>query len=263
MDASAFAGQVRSYKTSGNYGQSYGSYTSRGGSLVDAFSDAELQDLAQQAYAKKPLPKVNTTAWVPGLSTDNAKVFVKPGSKQAVVAFAGTRPWRPKDLWTDAQLAAGRLQYTNRFKQDKQLLERVRAELPGYNITTTGHSLGGSIAERLADDRSRGVAFNPGRSIARPEARATSKVLGRLTKDNESRYNTSAYVNRNDFVSFGRYLDRDSKRTVYYSRYKPYRPFKNHNATYYRYTAAVSLWPLRACRYIVLIASRQNKRKKV
>jgi len=233
LDSRAFADQVLSYRETGNYGSRYGDYAARGGALVKSFSDAELQQLAKAAYSAKPVgPK--GTAFVPALSDFETKVFVKEGSKEVVVAYAGTRPWRIDDIATDVQLARGNLHRTKRFNRAKETLARVRAALPGYRVTLTGHSLGGSLAERVASEGVSAVSFNPGRRIDKPLQRLKSKFQGRLRKDDDSRYNTRSYISRYDIVSAGGYLNRNSKRSRYYTNSTYMQPFRAHKATFYK-----------------------------
>lgn len=200
--------------------------------MVKTFSDAELQRLAKEAYNVRPsVPK--GTAFVPALSDYETKVFVKPGTNEAVVAFAGTRPWRAGDIATDIQLARGKLSSTQRFKRSQAALARVRRALPGYKITVTGHSLGGSLAEAVASERTTGVSFNPGRRIDKPFNRIASKIQGRIRKE-DNRYNTRSYISKYDYVSAGRYLNRNDKRATYYKRGSWYTPLKAHRPTYYK-----------------------------
>lgn len=232
MDATVFADQVASYRSTGNYGQAYGAYAKRGGSILATYNDAELQELALAAYKKNP-QSVGSSVLIPALSSDEAKVFTKPGTNQIVIAFTGTRPWKPGDLWTDAALAGGRLSKTSRMQRSQALLARVHKSFPGARVTLTGHSLGASIAEHLASDRDEGIAFNPGRRVNNPIKRFQTKLRGRISKDNEARYNSRSYVSRYDIVSAGRWLDRDAKRTRYYTNSR-YNPFAAHKATYYK-----------------------------
>jgi len=233
LDAGAFADQVQSYRETGNYGSRYGDYTARGGAMVKTFNDEELQRLSAAAYAAKPtVPK--GISYVPSLSSYEAKVFVKPGAKEVVIAYAGTRPWRPADLGTDIQLARGKLSSTARFKRSQDTLAAVRRALPGYRVTVTGHSLGGSIAEQLAAPNAEAVSFNPGRRIDKPLQRLKSKLQGRLRNDDDSRYNSRAYISRYDYVSAERYLNRDSGRSRYYTNSTYMQPFRAHTASFYK-----------------------------
>jgi hypothetical protein len=78
-------------------------------------------------------------------------VYVSKSYKEAVVAFQGTVPSKGGDLLADAQLAifglVGMLpQYCDAATR---LFDRTRQVYPDYEISFTGHSLGGALAQVL------------------------------------------------------------------------------------------------------------------
>lgn len=230
MDAT-FAAQVKSFRATGNYGSAYGTGGNRS-SVGYSFNDEQLQQLAKQAYESNPRG-IDGAVYVPALSDYETKVFVHPGSKEVVVAFAGTRPWRPRDLNSDLALARGTLSKTARARSAEAALAAVKRAMPGYHVVVTGHSLGGSLAEHAAqvDSRNEAVSFNPGRRIDKPVGRLVRKAKGQM-KASDSIYNSRSYVSRYDVVSAGGYLNRNNKRTTYYTSSKL--PWKAHRASYFK-----------------------------
>lgn len=231
MDAT-FANQVKSFRATGNYGAAYGAGGQRS-EVAYHFSDEQLQKLAKQAYETQP-KGLDGAVFVPALSDYETKVFVHPGSREVVVAFAGTRPWRPRDLATDLAVARGTLSKTARARSAEAALAAVRRAMPGYHVVVTGHSLGGSLAEHAAkvDSRYEAVSFNPGRSINNPVGRLASKAKGKLRKD-QYVYNSRSYVSRYDVVSAGGYLNRNDKGSTYYYTNSKL-PWKAHTSSYFK-----------------------------
>jgi len=88
------------------------------------------------------------------LSTQQNKVFVQPQSKKLVFTTAGTNPFSPRDIATDAYLAfLGRagLTQTSRFKESEAVLAKAREKYPSYKRSLVGHSLGKTIVSNLAN----------------------------------------------------------------------------------------------------------------
>ena len=81
------------------------------------------------------------------------KVFVNPKKKDVVIAYRGTdfsdkRKWF-KDMLSDAAILTGTQRYNRRFKQSQEHFDKVAGHYKGYKLSTTGHSLGGAIAEHI------------------------------------------------------------------------------------------------------------------
>lgn len=228
-----FRAQVRDYLDTGNYGRTQ---DLRGGEkdLGVGVDDQQLQWMAAEAYHANPGP-VPGAAWVPSLSDYEAKVWVVPGSKTAVIAYAGTRPTRFADLWTDARLAAGHLSNSSRVQRSENVLAKVSGALPGYRIITTGHSLGGSLAREVSNDArvDRAVGFNTGYPIDHPMHRLSTRfqVAPRsyhvLHHGNHPKFQD--YLNTRDVVSIGAPLQNGTH--TYFKKH--WEPWKWHEADYY------------------------------
>lgn len=81
------------------------------------------------------------------------KVFVNPGKKNVVVAYRGTKladkSKRFKDLVSDLSIMIGLQRFNRRFSQSQNRFDSVYNKYQDYDIETTGHSLGGSLAEYI------------------------------------------------------------------------------------------------------------------
>ena len=102
------------------------------------------------------------------LSTQQNKVFVQPESKKVVFTTAGTNPYSPRDIATDAYLAfLGRvgLTQTTRYKESKAVLEKAREKYKGYKKVLSGHSLGKTIVSNLANPNEQVKGFGSGSGL--------------------------------------------------------------------------------------------------
>jgi len=225
--------QIANYKASGSYsnGKSLGEL--RAGPLQIPVTDSDLQSLSKAAYLADP-PTTNGFALVPALSTYEAKVFVRPGTDVAVVAFKGTDPKRVVDLYTDIRLAQGHLSDTARFTRTNNVLAGVRRALPGYKIITTGHSLGGSLARESSNAPGvvRSVGFNTGYQIQPSSWSGFTRASKAYHKKNHGEYSKfTDYLNDRDIVSVG---SRMYGKKTFNTRYKKSWGLKAHKPTYYK-----------------------------
>jgi len=215
-NSDAFGRQVAAYQSgSSYYGNPYDDpkYDSRTravsqpkASSAREPSDREMRDFAEAAYTAPKL--VGDYALVPGLSTDEVLVYVDPATKQAVVTVRGTA--NKDDVRTDIAVAAGVLHRTPRFKRTTVQVNQAVAQLGGYNVHLTGHSLGASLVNEYSKEhvKQKSVGFNTGYSI--PQVRS----YGRGTSDRQY----TEYLNRADIVSSGALGGRYKKKyTQFYS----------------------------------------------
>lgn len=228
-----FRSQVQSYQATGNYNHGTIQGSKDLGIGVD---DQQLQWMAAEAYHSQP-EQIPGVAWVPSLSDYEAKVFVVPGSKTAVIAYAGTRPTRMSDLWTDVRLASGHLGNTARVHRAEGVLARVSEAMPGYKIITTGHSLGGSLAKEVSSDPrvDRAVGFNTGYAIDHPIHRLADRFV-KATRQyhvmhHDDRPKFKDYLNSRDVISIGAPLQNGEH--TYYKKSWTNMPWKSHDAGFY------------------------------
>ncbi len=64
---------------------------------------------------------------------------------EIVISFRGTEPTTAEDLWADLQIGLG--QVPDQFYDALDFYYKVKAANPTANITITGHSLGGALAQ--------------------------------------------------------------------------------------------------------------------
>jgi hypothetical protein len=96
------------------------------------------------------------------LSNRNNKVFYNPETKKVILGIKGTNPYSLRDIGTDAYLAVGKLDKTDRYKESKRILEDAKRKYEGYQNNIIGHSLGGSIASRIANKNDKVYSYNEG-----------------------------------------------------------------------------------------------------
>ena len=119
----------------------------------------------------------------PNLSSMQTKVFLSPGTQEAIVTHRGSK--RIIDDWikTNIPLAIGQEGNTTRFQEAKSTIQRVREQYPNYKTISVGHSLGGALARNSDSDFS--VSYNPGIGIGN---------IGTVVKPNEKIYRTKGDV---------------------------------------------------------------------
>lgn len=107
------------------------------------------------------------------LSNMTNKVLVDPKGNPVVLHRGSVRvsDW----LANNAALAVGLEKYAPRFKESKRVIEQVKQKYPGTTVTSTGHSLGGALAEKSGADRV--VTFQKGSGLA---------DIGRTVKSNQT-----------------------------------------------------------------------------
>ena len=119
------------------------------------------------------------------LSNIHSRVYYHPNEKNLLISYRGTKNLL-NDLPTDLAILTGNLNNTDRYKHSKDVLDKAKHK---YNTSATiiGHSLGGSLASSLGDDRDKIITFNKG--------------AGLLTKPHEAKHNETAYRVNGDIVS--------------------------------------------------------------
>lgn len=96
---------------------------------------------------------------------DNYVAYKNDRLKIIILAFRGTAS--KADIYTDGKLAIGLLHRTDRFKMSKDIYESLEKKF-GYNIITTGHSLGGALSSEIKKSKGNtSYAYNPGETPLR------------------------------------------------------------------------------------------------
>ena len=132
----------------------------------------------------------------PALSNEETKVFHNPTTRKVTVAYRGTalnKPSRWKDLQSDLAILTGTERHDKRFKEANSHFKGVAEKYGDYNISTTGHSLGGQLAKHVNDSHkgkvSRNVVFSRG--------------TGSLEPFRKIQENTVDVSNQHDLISMG------------------------------------------------------------
>ena len=119
------------------------------------------------------------------LSNIHSRVYYHPNEKNLLISYRGTKNLL-NDLPTDLAILTGNLNNTDRYKHSKDVLDKAKHK---YNTSATiiGHSLGGSLASSLGDDRDKIITFNKG--------------AGLLHQPHQAKHNETAYRVNGDIVS--------------------------------------------------------------
>lgn len=101
-------------------------------------------------------------------NTHEAAAYKHEKHKKIYVAHRGTA--HKRDLSADAAILFGLEKYHPRFKRAKRLQHKLEKENPGYKFVTTGHSLGGALAQHAGKSKrvKKVVTFNKGSGLVEP-----------------------------------------------------------------------------------------------
>jgi hypothetical protein len=132
--------------------------------FIPKVSANEVKDLIEAGYSRtgdaEKIGKKYKLTLDKQLSNINQKVYYDK-ERNPTVVFKGTKS--KDDVITDVLLGAGLENYSTRFRDSKKLIEDVKKKYHNKPILTTGHSLGGSLAEYSGGDKiitvNKGVGF--------------------------------------------------------------------------------------------------------
>jgi len=140
----------------------------------------KLYDALKSSYGdKKSKKNLEKAGYIKNnkLSNHNQSVYYNPAENKTMVNVAGTH--NLKDVVNDVYLAFGGLKKTDRYKQAKNTLEKAKNEYNGSDVIITGHSLGGSISQKIGGKNDKVYSLNSGYTIG-------SKTKG--DKQNQNNY---------------------------------------------------------------------------
>lgn len=154
--------------------------------FIPKVSANEVKDLIEAGYSRtgdaEKIGKKYKLTLDKQLSNANHKIFIDK-ERNPTVVFRGSK--NENDLMTDGLLATGLENYSTRFRDSKQLIDKINKKYHNKPILTTGHSLGGSLAEYAGGDKI--ITFNKGVGIG---------GIGKQLKTNQTDVRTN-----NDIVS--------------------------------------------------------------
>ena len=157
------------------------------------FAQAELEAYGLTGYKIEPQ-----------FSDEHSTTILRPDGS-GVVSYRGTDAIA--DLLPDLGIALGRhgtsrFRIGDRFDTASDRFEEVRAAYPDATLSTTGHSLGGTLARHVARRHGvESVAFNPGST---PHAEAYHALVCSATDCGEERQRV--YTTGRDPISYSSYL---------------------------------------------------------
>jgi esterase/lipase len=128
--------------------------------------DQSLANISNQTYNDKENRQHNVNGFQLQNDFNGNKHTVYKNGKKVILGFRGTVPTDLEDLKTDASLVLGKHREHWRFKEALKTFDEVQRRYPDSEIFTTGHSLGGALANHVARNRERvrSVSFNAGHS---------------------------------------------------------------------------------------------------
>lgn len=91
-----------------------------------------------------------------GLPQQVFALWKRDQNKEIIFALRGTPlsiNWHSKEIWHDKEIAEGKFTQSDRAKRALRTLRAIQRQFPGYTISMTGHSLGGTtVLLLLAQD---------------------------------------------------------------------------------------------------------------
>lgn len=168
--------------------------------------------LSNSYKGDKKLNEIDGLQMDKSLSGNRAQVYTDANGK-AYVVHRGTQGIQ--DIWTDMKLAFGD-KSGKRFKYAKEIEDKAVKKYGAENITTLGHSLGASVAEKVGKDTAQVVTLNKPVNI-------NDMVSYKVPK------NQFDFKTQNDPVSFLRQFQGGQKATNIES--KSYNPLKEHTTS--------------------------------
>jgi len=147
-------------------------------------SAAKIQHMSSASYKKnKDIKGIGKYRLDKSLSTSEAKVFVNTDTGKVVVSNRGTTPTL-KDWTNNLSLLVGQYKNTQRYKNARDIQQKVIDKYPNYKVLNIGHSQGAAITKRLNEEGLTSEIIN-----INPAALPTDKK-----KDNETTIRSSGDV---------------------------------------------------------------------
>lgn len=128
--------------------------------------DAIHAELSNETYKENPRKEVEGYLLDEELSNKKTKVYHNPEKKDTIIAHRGSRITEKGDIKADVLIATSTLdENSKRVKRATNVVKKADEKYEG-SITNTGHSLGGTVAKKVAlqlpVEKSRVEAYNAG-----------------------------------------------------------------------------------------------------
>ena len=150
----------------------------------NGLSAKKIQHMSSASYkTNKEVKNIGRYKLDKSLSTSEAKVFVNTDTGKVVVANRGTKPTL-KDWTNNLSLLVGQYKNTQRYKNARDIQQKVIDKYPNYKVLNIGHSQGAAITKRLNEEGLTSEIIN-----INPAALPTDKK-----KDNETTIRSSGDV---------------------------------------------------------------------
>lgn len=130
------------------------SYRLLGGKL----SISNFEKMLKASYSKNPEEKIDDFIYDPELSTDRAKVYHNPTTKQTTITHTGTDS--TSDWLNNLAIGTGTYKYTDRYKKGQKVQEATEKKYGKDNVSTLGHSQGSRLAEIHGKDSKEILTLN-------------------------------------------------------------------------------------------------------
>lgn len=123
-------------------------------------------DFAKDAYQQQRQDNLHAYSLLPDMSDQQIAVYINEDNKSLMVALKGTSTIR--DVITDLKLATGiALKDDEFYWRASRTIRKLKSKYKGYTIYVSGHSLGGAVARKIAEEFPdiKAVGFNPGSGL--------------------------------------------------------------------------------------------------
>ena len=130
--------------------------------LREKLNAGNVKDLIGISYGNKPVDKDRFKVQKK-YSNQNRKVVKDKETGQRNVVFRGTKSL--SDIGNDAMIAIGQEKHTTRFKNSKNIVNKLNKKYGKKNVNVLGDSLGGAIAEASASKNQKIITTNKASGI--------------------------------------------------------------------------------------------------
>jgi hypothetical protein len=135
------------------------------GMTQGAESSARLADMAYKGSSERDLSFFEERGYTldDDFSTDEHIVIVNPEANEVAIGIRGTA-FNLNNMLTDATIALGNFEQSERARRTIELRDRLRQRYPNFAFHYAGHSMGGTAAAYAAQDdpNANATTFNAG-----------------------------------------------------------------------------------------------------